>query len=128
MSLLSQPGVQARNLVRVQPVKMLPGADPDVDTPVPTPVGPEIRVHSEKLTSAQSYREGKQEQTISYVLYADHRRGRSFVVGEKDMIWHPKGSERNPDGTPNYWTALEIDSVVEYDDEGVVRIDAGRTG
>ncbi len=90
-------------------------------------LGNPIRVYSRKLGSAESYREGKQEQTVSYTLYADHRRGVEFPVREKDRIWHPKASDRNADGTPNYETALTVDSVVEYDDEGVAQIDVGRT-
>ncbi len=126
MTLLSQPGVNARDLISVQPVRRMPAVS-QWENETFQALGNSIRVYSRKLGSAESYREGKQEQTVSYTLYADHRRGVTFPVREKDRIWHPKASDRNTDGTPNYETALTVDSVVEYDDEGVCVISAGRT-
>jgi len=127
MSLLDQPGITPRDLIRVQPVAWQEGADPDIDLGSWVASAPTIRVYSKKLGSGQSYRDGKQDQTVSYVLYADHRRGRPFPVGEKDRIWHPEASDTHPDGTPDYGTALDVDSVVTYDKDGVGEIQCGRT-
>lgn len=126
MSLLSQPGVNARDLIAVQPVRRVP-AESQWENETLQATGQSIRVYSRKVGSAESYREGKQDQTVSYTLYAEHRRGVPFPVKEKDRIWHPKASDRNTDGTPNYETALTIDSVVEYDDEGIAVLECGRT-
>ena len=128
MSLLSQPGVRVRDLVTVQPVKFLRVGDPDVGTPSWQPIGPPLRAHTRKLGSGEAFRDGKQEQTISYRIYIDYRRNQVYPFGEKDRIWVPGASDRLANGQPNYETALEIDSMVSYvPPDGVTEIQAGRT-
>jgi hypothetical protein len=127
LALRGQPGVIARDIVRAQPITWQPPVDPDVDMGQWVASGPAIEVYPRKIGSGESYREGKQDQTLSYTLYADHRRGSTFPVGEKDRIWLAEAGQRKPDGTPDYQTALEVQSVVLYNDEGVGVIEAGRT-
>lgn len=128
MSLRSQPGVLSRDLVTIQPVKEQMTGDPDVGSPEMLPAGPPVLAYSRKLGSGQAFREGKQDQTVSYRLIIDYRRGQVYPFGEKDGIWHPEASERLLNGQPNYETALEIDSIVSYaEPEGVSVIEAGRT-
>jgi hypothetical protein len=127
VSLRSQPGVIARDIVRAQPVKWQEGADPDLDLGSWIVSGQPIEVFPVKIGSAESFREGKQDQTVSYVLYTNHRRGQTFPLGEKDRIWLAEAGERKADGTPDLSSALTIDSVVLHNDEGVGTIQAGRT-
>lgn len=128
MSLKSQPGVLARDLIYIQPVKQQMVGDPDVGYQAWGPVGPMLLAYSQKLGSGQSFREGKQEQTLSYRVIIEYKRGQVYPFGEKDGIWHPQASDRLSDGTPDYSTALSIDSIVSYPEpEGVSVIECGRT-
>jgi hypothetical protein len=127
LGLRAQPGVIPRDIVRAQPVVWEDPADPDVDLGEWVANGRPIEVFPRKIGSAESYREGKQDQTLSYTLYADHRRGRAFPLTEKDRIWLEEAGTRRQDGTPDYSTALTVDSVILYNDERVAEIQAGRT-
>ncbi len=124
MSLIAQPGITARDLIRVQPVKYVKPSE--WENAVPTLVGPPLRAHSEKLPSGRAFIEGKTGLDVNYKLYVDYRRGQKFPFGEKDYIWHPEGSELNEDGSPNLATSLEVQSIVPYKTDGVAQIDAGR--
>lgn len=126
-ALRGEPGVVSQDIVRIQPVVWDEGVDRDIDTPQWVANGRPIEVISQKIGSAASFREGKPDQTLSYHLYALHTPGRTFPIGEKDRIWHPEASDRNPDGTPNYATAMEVDSVVLRNRERRAIIEAGRT-
>lgn len=112
MSLLAEPGVSARDLIFVQPLKFEEGADPDIDLGQWVADGPPLKVLSVELGGAESYREGKQDQSVSYTLYVSTKRGQPKPVDVRGRIWHPEASERNPDGTPNYATALSVDSAI----------------
>lgn len=127
MGLRGQPGVIARDIVRAQPVVWDEPQDPDVDLGEWVANGRPIEVFPRKLGSAESFREGKQDQILSYTLYADHRRGVPFPVGEKDRIWLEEAGTRHQDGTPDYSTALTVDSVITYNAEKIAEIQAGRT-
>lgn len=127
MSLRGAPGYNPRDLVTVIPLGWDAGTDPDVDLGGWERKGPDMRVISRKLSSAQAFRAGKQDQDVAFVLYADHRPYSTFPLTEKDRIWHPRASERNSDGTPNFGTSMDIDSIVEHDSEGVAQIDVRRT-
>lgn len=127
MSLRGQPGLDPRDLIQVQPVAY--EEDPRGEDYGNTWVarGRPIEVYSEKLTSGELFVEGKSNLTLGYKMYANYRRGTALPVSEKERVWHPEGSRRNPDGTPDYSTALDVSSVVPFAKDGVCQIDAGRT-
>ena len=132
MTILAQPGVYPRDLISVQPVGY--GPDPRGEDWGRTwqPKGRPLRAFSRKLTSSELHNTGKSDQVISYNVYVDLPRGfrtgsTMLPVNEKDRLWHPEGSGRNADGTPDYSTSMEIISVVPYPQEGVAQIDVTRT-
>lgn len=129
MSLRSTPGVVSRDIVFAQPLVWQEATDPDdvMDQGRWVANGRPIEVFPRKIGAAESFRDGKQDQVLNYTLYADHRRGVPFPVGEKDRIWLEEAGERNEDGSPNYWTALEVWSVILYNREKVAEIQANRT-
>jgi hypothetical protein len=127
MSLRSQPGVIPRDIVKAQPIRWDPPNDPDIELGEYVALGRTIEVFPVKIGSAESYREGKAEQTLSYTLYADHRRGVTFPLKEQDRIWLEEAGERKPDNTPDLTTAMTIDSVILHNDEGVAVLECGRT-
>jgi hypothetical protein len=127
LNLLAQPGIQARDLLTVVPVSRQREDPGDEDSSlVWLPAEQPMRVFSRKLTSSEAFNQGKTQLTTPYTLYADHRRGTTFPLTTRMRLWHPKASSRNPDGTPDYETALDIQSITEYDTEGVAIIEAYR--
>ncbi len=127
MSLLSQPGITARDLIVCQPVSNQP-LDPTNDWKgyAMLPLGPPLRVYSKKLGAGESFREGKGQTDVNYTLYADYRRGTVFPIKEKHSIWHPEFSLRKPDGTPDYTDRLlDVQSVVTHANDGVAVVDCG---
>lgn len=127
MSLLAQPGVQARDLIFVQPLaqRLLDPVDEDSGYTW-QPVGDPIKVFSRKLTSGEAYRQGKTDTNLNYTLYADYRRGQVFPLTEKMRVWHPEASGRLENDEPDYDTALDIRSVVLYAQDGVAQVDVSR--
>jgi hypothetical protein len=126
VSLLSQPGVQARDLIEVQVLsnQLVDPADEYAGYAY-QPVG-SLRVYSRKLTSGEAFRQGKPETNLNYTLYSSYRRGDPYPVTEKQRIWHPEASALLDNGSPDYETALDISSVVCYASDGVCVIEASR--
>jgi hypothetical protein len=100
-----------------------------MDDVVPTPVGDPIRAHSMKMPAGRAYATGRPQNSITYRLLVDYRPGDPlFPVSEySGFIWHPEGSEVNEDGTPNYHTALTIQSIVPHKRERYATIECSRT-
>lgn len=127
MSLPEKLGVARKDLIEVIPVASQD--DPrgknwgKVWAPLLDP--PELRVFSRKIGAGEAYRDGKTETRVNFTVYADHRRTVPFPLNERHRLWHPELSKRNSDDTPNYATALEIQSVVTNNQDGVAIIDCG---
>lgn len=127
MSLRSQPGLEPRDLILVQPVRFVPGDDPDIDRPSLQPVGPRREAYSEQVGAGEAYIQGKSNYTLSYTIYVDWMRGTDLGFTVQDYLWHPEASTYHQDGTPDWSTALNIDSIQTFPRDGIARIEAGRT-
>jgi hypothetical protein len=112
MSITGLPGVEARFLDDVIPVKFLAGADPDRDDRVMTPVSEALRAHSMKSSVGRNFNTRGTINVISYRLLMDWDGYENFPVTEKDYIWHSEGSEYLADGSPDYTTSFEVQSIV----------------
>lgn len=126
MSLLAQPGVQARDLIKVIPLTQGYIDPDDPDAGYGWIAQPPLTVYSRKLTSGEAYVSGKTNTNLNYILYTSYRRGDPQPVTEKQRIWHPEGSERDINGDPIYESAFEIRSVVCYARDGVCKLDISR--
>lgn len=127
MSLLSQPGITARDLITVQPLSsQLIDPNNDYRGYGWLPFGPPLRVYSKKLGAGEGFRDGKTQTDVNYTLYADYRRGTTFPITEKHQIWHPEFSRRLDNGDPDYSDRLlDVQSVLVYPNEGIAELQVG---
>lgn len=127
MSIRAQPGYDPIDNRTVIPLRDI--ADPMEGERAnfqPIPGVGTMRVQSRKLTEARAFLEGKNMKTKPYTLYADHRRGTRFPIRDFDRIWHPDACDTLANGSPDYGTALTVDSVVSYEREQVAVIECSR--
>jgi hypothetical protein len=127
VSLAAKLLVSPRELIEVRILANQP-VDPDDEWQGYAwgPLGPPIRVYSEKLGAAEAFREGKTDTSVNYTIYADHRRGATILLNEKSQIWHPEFSLRDENGNPDYTDRLlEVESVRVIRPDMVIEIQAG---
>lgn len=127
MSLLSQTGIQIRDLIYVYPFADQPDPRGEDYGYYLQPVGRPLRAFSRKLGAGEAFVQGKANLTVNYRIYINYRRGRPAAVSERMVLWHPEVSAFKPDGSKDPDTALDIQSVVCHADDGVCVIEAGRS-
>lgn len=126
MSLATQPGYRKKELVTIQPLALEPDPRGEEWGNIWQPSGATMQVINRKLGAAESFGQGKRDQTYSYILYADYKRGTTFRVNEKMQVWHPEVSHRNQDGSIDVNTGMEVDSVVTYRRDGIAVLECHR--
>lgn len=127
MSIRNQPGVTARDLIKILVVGETPNERGEEYASVPAQVGEPVSVVSKPLTGRERFEQGKTESSVAYVLYVDLRGSENITP--KVKLWHPKESSRNEDGEPDFTRdLLDVSSVQRYEfGENVAVISAERT-
>lgn len=127
MSLLSQPGIAARDLVEVLVVGETPNPRGEEYAPVQGQVGDPVKVVGKPLSGRERFEQGKTASTVAYQLYADLAGSEHLTVKRK--LWHPAEGARKPDGTPDFTkNLLDVTNVQRFGfGEDIAVVEAERT-